>query len=281
MTSLWWTWQVFAILIGLVIGSFLNLCIARMPEDRSIVTPGSHCDACGRPIRWSDLIPVVSWVLLRGRCRDCGTSIGALTPLIELLGGLLAWLLFRRMVPDPSALDGAHITAWVVYFGFASLLVVASYVDLRHRIIPDQTSIYAVPLGILGALVLEWVGYEGWVAPDWRRAVLGALLAGGFFANTAIIARFLKGQEALGWGDVKLIAMIGAFVGPLPGAMVVMLLGSVIGSIVGIGATLYLRRRPYLPFGPALAAAALLWVLYGDRMVEAFFPGMVRWLYGG
>lgn len=274
MTALWWTWQAFAFAVGLAVGSFLNVCIARWPEDRSVVLPASHCEACGHPIRWSDNLPVVSWFLLRGRCRDCAAPIGAFHPAVELLGGLLSWLVFRRMVPGAEALDPAHVATWAVYFGFVSLLVVASYVDLRHRIIPDQTSIWAVPLGVLAAFALERVGAVDWLVPTWREAVLGAALGGGFFTFTAVIARFLKGQEALGWGDVKLMAMIGAFVGPIPGVIFVMLLGSVVGSIVGIAATLVQRRRTYLPFAPPLAAAAAVYVIYGDRLVRAFLPAM-------
>lgn len=278
MIALWWTWQGFAIAVGLVIGSFLNVCIARMPEDRSVVWPGSHCERCGHAIRWTDNIPVVSYLILRGRCRDCAAPIGALHPLIELLGGLLSWLTYRRFVPDPSALDAAHLTAWAVWFGFVCLLVVASFVDLRHRIIPDETSIFAAPAGVLAALGLTAIGYDGWLAIPWRQAVLGAAVGGGFFAGTSLIARLIAGREALGWGDVKLMAMIGAFLGPLPGVFFVTLLGSVIGSITGIASTLYLRRRVYLPFGPALAAAALVYVFYGDLLIRAFLPTWGAWL---
>jgi leader peptidase (prepilin peptidase)/N-methyltransferase len=178
------------------------------------------------------------------------------------------------MVPSPDALDPAHLATWGVYFGFVALLVVASYVDLRHRIVPDQTSIFAVPLGVLAAFLLERVGAVDWVVPTWREAVLGAALGGGFFTVTAVIARFLKGQEALGWGDVKLMAMIGAFLGPIPGVLFVMLLGSIVGSVVGIAATVVQRRRTYLPFAPPLAAAAAVYVLYGDVLVRAFLPAM-------
>lgn len=278
MTAMWWIWQIFALLAGLVIGSFLNVCIARWPEDRSVVAPRSHCESCGRTIRWSDNLPVLSWFILRGRCRDCSAPIGAVHPAIELLGGLLSWLLYRRMVPSPEALDPAHLATWGVYFGFVSLLVVASYVDLRHRIVPDQTSIWAVPFGVLGAFLLERLGATDWTVPTWREAVLGAALGGGFFALTALVARILKGQEALGWGDVKLMAMIGAFLGPVPGVLVVMLVGSVVGSIVGIAATLIQRRRTYLPFAPPLALAAVAYVLYGELLVRTFLPAMAGML---
>lgn len=277
MTALWWTWQGFAVTFGLVIGSFLNVCIARMPEDRSVVAPGSHCERCQQPIRWFDNVPVLSYVLLKGRCRHCDTPIGASHPLVEVLGGLMAWLLFRRFVPDPALLDLPHVAAWGVYFGFASLLIVATYVDLRHRIIPDPTSSWAVPLGVASVALLAWLGYDGWLATSWRSSVLGAAFGGGFFAVTGLLARFLSGREALGFGDVKLIAMIGAFLGPLPGVLLVMLIGSLIGSVIGILATLILWRRPMLPFGPPLAIGALVYVLYGDLLLRAFFPAMAAW----
>jgi leader peptidase (prepilin peptidase)/N-methyltransferase len=261
--------QGFAVAYGLVIGSFLAVCIVRLPEDRSLLTPSS-CERCGRRLSWWENVPLVSYVALRGRCRTCGTAIPPIHPLTELLGGLLAWLVFRRVFTDPADLDLAHVGLWVVLFGFVSLLVVAAAVDVRHRIIPDETSIYAIPFGILAVAFVEWQGLASALAPGWRHAVLGVALWGGAFAAFAVVVEWVAGRVALGWGDVKLVAMLAAFLGIWPGTFVVVLWGSLFGAITGIVVTLALRRRAYLPFGPPLAVAATLWVLYGEQLL----PGL-------
>ena len=240
--------------------------------------PRSHCPRCRTTLAWWELIPVLSWVVLRGRCRYCGTAISPAYPLIELLGGLLAWLLFQRLIPGPEALDAAHAVAWVVFFGFLCLLVVASYVDVRHWIIPDQTSIYAIPFAVLGALALGAVGYEGWLAYDWRTSITGALIGGSALATASIVAMWILRKEALGWGDVKLMALIGAFVGPLQAMFLVLLPASLIGSAASIAYLLIRRRRGYLPWGPSLALAAAIYVFFGDWMAREWFPGLALWL---
>jgi len=270
--------QIFVVAIGLVIGSFLNVCIVRLPEDRSIIVPGSHCPACGHPLRALELIPVVSWLVLRARCRYCGSPISPAYPLIEILTAMLAWLLFRRLIPDLSAVDAAHAVAWVSFFTFLCLLVVAAYVDVRHWIIPDWSSIYAVPLGIVVALVLPLVGYDGWLALGWRQSVTGALVGGSALATASILARWVLGREALGWGDVKLMAMIGAFVGPLQVIFLVLLPASLIGSVISLAHLLWTRRRGYLPYGPSLALAAAIHVFYGDVIARQWLPGVAFWM---
>jgi len=270
--------QLFAVLIGLVVGSFLNVCIVRLPEDRSIIVPRSHCPSCGHTLRPLELIPVVSWLVLRGRCGHCGSPISPAYPLIEILTAMLAWLLFRRLVPDLSALDVAHAVAWLAYFTFLCLLVVAAYVYVRHWIIPDWASIYAIPLGLIVALVLPSLGYEGWLALDWRQSVTGALVGGSALATASIVARWVMGREALGWGDVKLMAMIGAFVGPVQVIFLVLLPASLIGSVISLAHLSWTRRRGYLPYGPSLALAAAIYVFYGDIIARRWLPGVAFWM---
>ncbi|MCA9492266.1 MAG: prepilin peptidase [Myxococcales bacterium] len=265
--------QTFATIYGLVVGSFLAVCIVRMPQDRSLLVP-SACPRCGARVRWRDNVPVLSWLLLRGRCRDCGTPISPLYPMVEALGGTLGWLLYRRLMPTVDQIDGVHAAAWVVWFVFLGLLVVAAAVDVRHRIIPDQVSSYAIPVGIVGAAALEWAGFEGWLAIGWRASVLGAAVWGGLFATFAVLGKFVTRQEVLGWGDVKLAAMFGAFLGVFPGTFVTVLVGSLFGAVVGIVATVVARRRVWLPYGPPLAVAAAGWVLWGDVLIATFFPGL-------
>lgn len=264
--------QGFAGLYGLVIGSFWNVAIARLPEDQSL-WPRSACPHCGGAIAAFDNLPILSWLLLRGACRKCGSPISGRYPLVELLGGLLGWLLFRGLVPSMAELDAAHLSAWVVQFAFLSLLVVGSYVDLRHRILPDEVTIYAAPLGIAAALWLQFVGYDGWLAITWQQAVLGAALWGSIFWLGALVGRLWAGFEVLGYGDIKLMVLFGAFLGPV-GTLAAAMLGSILGSAMGIAALLWTRRRTALPFGPPLAVGAAWVVLYGEAFVELMFP---RW----
>lgn len=272
-------WHGFALAIGLSLGSFANVAIDRMPLDRSLLTP-SACDSCGTRIGPRDLVPVLSYAALKGRCRECGASIGAHVPLVELFLGLSSVALWRKLVPGVNAIDTPHVAAWAVFLVFLLLLTIAAFVDVRHRIIPNETSSYAIPVGLGSMWVLDRLGYEGWLGIDPRLAVGGALFAGGLFTFTALVARAVRGSDALGWGDVKLVAMIGSFLGAMPGAMVVMLLGSMIGSVTGIAAWIITRNRPWLPFGPALAGSAYIYVFLGYEVVDFLFPHMAGVFFG-
>ena len=264
--------QSFAILYGLAVGSFVAACVVRIPEDRSLWVPSS-CPRCAAPVAWHDNLPVVSWLWLRARCRQCGSAISAVYPLVELLVALMAWLVARHLIRTPEALDLAHVLAWVLQFGLLAALVLAATVDIRHRIIPDETSVYAVPVGVVGHALLEALGYDGWLAIGWRQAVLGCAMWGGLFASIHWGARLLLRKDALGAGDVKLAAMLGAFLG-VQGGLLALMIGSLIGAVGGIVATLILWRRPYLPFAPPLAVGASLYVLYGDVAPYAVIAGL-------
>ncbi|HMV65850.1 MAG TPA: prepilin peptidase [Myxococcota bacterium] len=259
--------------IGASFGSAANVAITRIPEERSLWWPPSACGVCEAPIRWYDNVPVFGWLALRGRCRDCGAPIAAFHPVVEALGAALGWLVFRRFVPGLGAVDLPHFAAAGVYFGFCWLLVIAALVDLRSRIIPEMSSLYAIPAGIVACTALEAVGYRGWLAVGWQASVLGACVGGGALGLMSIAWRLVLGREGLGWGDVRLVAMIGAFVGPLPGLWLVLLLASVLGALAGISAALLARGSVYLPFGPSLALAAMTYVLYGDVLVRHLLPG--------
>jgi len=274
-----------ALVFGLLVGSFLNVCIARMPEDRSIVHPPSHCPSCGGGIKPYDNIPVVSWLLLRGRCRSCGNPISSLYPTIELLTGLIALLLFWRLVPDHTHIDLAHGAAFFFYFSIAAMLVVSSYIDIQHQIIPDELSIYAVPYAVGGIALLEWLGYpfllpfpEGTGATYWQLSVLGAFFGGGLLFSVGMLWWVFRRYEGMGMGDVKLLALIGAVVGPFPGLVFVIILSSVSAVIVGAPLSWVSGRgwRYALPYGPFLALGTLLWMLHGPEMVEVYFRFLQR-----
>ncbi len=267
----------FALIFGLVIGSFLNVVIARLPEDRSVVWPGSACPLCGTPIKPYDNVPVLAWIWLRGRCRACKGSISPLYPLIELLTGLVAWLVFRRVMPGLDQVDLPHLAAFLVAFGFCCLLIAQTYIDVRHYIIPDELSVYAIPFGLGGAVALQALGYEGaFLAVGWKQSALGALVGGGLLGAVMGLYWLIRREEGMGFGDVKLLAMIGAFLGPAPAVPFVIFVASLAGALVGLPMVLLRGRglRAALPFGPFLALAGLVWLLTGPELVRRWFPGV-------
>lgn len=274
--------QGYAFVLGLVFGSFYNVAIHRLPEDRSVVFPRSACPHCGTVLGPSELVPVLSWLWQRGRCRHCGTAISARYPLVELLGGLLGWLVFRQVVPVEHALDPAWLTAWCVFFFFVSALVVQAFVDLRHHIIPDETSVYAIPVGIAAAWLLTTLGFDHVLALTPQRAVGGALFGAAFFAPFWALGPMLLGRPAMGAGDVKLLAMIGAFLGPLAAVFFVPLLASLSGAAYALFQLALRRGRApgglELPYGPWLGLAAIAYVLFPDA-IRSLSPGLV-WLFG-
>ena len=268
--------QVWALIVGLCLGSFLNVCIARMPEDRSVSRPPSHCPACGHRIRWYENVPVLSWVVLRARCSSCGTRISPLYPIIEVLMGLLALLLFRELVPVFSL---PNLAAWAFYTLFVFMLVGSTYIDLRHYIIPDQFTIFAVPFGFLGVLGLQLIGYDGPHAMTWQASLVGALVGGGVLLLTIGAWWLVRRVEAMGFGDVKLLAMMGAFLGALPAVPFILIGACLVGSVIGL--LLMIKRgsglKTQVPFGPFLAVTGVVYLFFGGPIVEQFFP---TWAWG-
>ena len=240
---------------GALIGSFLNVCIVRLPEERSIVRPRSHCPSCGHQIAWYDNLPVLSFVLLRGRCRACGVRISPLYPTVELLTGALAVALWMRL---------GTTLAFAGYFLFAAALVTITFIDLDHRIIPDVISLPGIAVGLAVSFVSPLVTPLG--------AVLGVLAGGGVLLAIASGYEMFRGREGMGGGDVKLLAMIGAFLG-WQSVFVTLMVASLIGSIIGIGLMIYQRADTKLaiPFGPFLAGGALVSLFFGDRIIAFYF----------
>jgi leader peptidase (prepilin peptidase) / N-methyltransferase len=261
---------VFAGLFGLVFGSFLNVCVARMPEDRSVVWPGSACPRCGTAIEPYDNVPVLAWFWLGGRCRACKGRISGLYPTVEALTGVLAVLLFRHVVPDLGAFDAAHLVAFVWYGWLLFAMLALTFIDLRWQIIPDEFSIYSVPVGVAGALLLAWLGYPD--AVTWQQAVVGALVGGGSLGLVSWLAAKAYGYEAMGLGDAKLLAMLGAWFGAFPALFFIVVAAATSASVVGVPMALFRRKRltMALPFGPFLALAAVVWLFFGDHL-------LVRW----
>ncbi|MFH0821320.1 MAG: prepilin peptidase [Pseudomonadota bacterium] len=250
-------WCFFAFLFGAVLGSFVNVLIYRLPRDESIVWPGSRCPACAHPIRSRDNIPILGYLLLGGKCRDCGSSISPRYPVMELITACLSAALFLRFGLTPG---------WAVFLVFTGMLLAACCIDLDLMIIPDAISLNGIPIGIVAALAGFIPGL------DWTHSLLGTFLGGLVLYIPAVVYEKLRGIEGLGGGDIKLLAMIGAFLGPA-GVVFVMGVSSLVGSVVGL-ADVFLKRADSttpVPFGPFLSGAAVLYLFVGPELVEYFF----------
>lgn len=252
-----------AFILGLIGGSFANVCIHRLPRQESVVWPGSHCPQCQAPIHWHDNIPLLSFTLLRGRCRRCGASISWRYPLVELLTGVL----FLESV----ATFGVSLRA-VQSMVLGTLLLIVFFVDLDHYIIPNRITYPGIVIGLVFAAVSD-----GRV--DVRHAAVAAVtaiaLGGGFILVNLLSVPLLK-QEGMGMGDAKLAAMIGAFLGWPIGAVAI-LLGVFIGGALGVF-LLALRikgRREQIPFGPALAAGAITAMWWGPSLLNWYLSRLV------
>jgi len=240
-----------AFLFGAVIGSFLNVCIHRIPSGESIVFPPSRCPKCGTHIRPIDNVPIVSYLLLRGRCRSCATSISPRYPLVEALTGIAAIAAVWRFDVSAEA---------AVAFVFLAALIVVTFIDLDHQIIPDVISVPGIVIGLLVSLVLD--------RPGLQSAVIGAILGYGVLYAVATAYYWLRKEEGMGGGDLKLLAMIGAFLG-WKAVPVTLLLGSLSGSLVGLSLMLLHRRGSQvpIPFGPFLATGAVCALFFGDALI--------------
>jgi len=240
------------VVAGLLIGSFLNVVIARLPEGRSLVRPGSACPGCGAAIAWYDNVPVVSFVALRGHCRACAMTIPWRYPVVEAVTGALfgaAALVF-----------GATLHA-VVACALLAALVAITMIDLERHIIPDVISLPGTLAGVLANLATGRV--------SWKESLIGIAVGGGVFLTIALVGSWLAGQDAMGGGDIKLAAMLGSFLGwkVLLFSLFVSALGGGILAAALMGSGLRGRKDP-LPFGPFLAAGGAVGLFWGERMVR-------------
>ncbi len=237
---------------GTIIGSFLNVCIVRLPHNTSIVFPASHCPGCGAAIRFYDNIPLLSYILLAGRCRACKAPISLRYFIVELLMGTLMVVLFLHF--------GLSLV-FILCAAFTAALVVITFIDLQHQIIPDRISLPGIPLGFLCSFVLPW--------NSWLDSLLGILVGGGILYLFALGYYLLTKKEGMGGGDIKMLAMIGAFLG-WKGALASLMLAAVGGSLIGI-VLMVLKGKNFkyaVPFGPFLAGGALVALLYGERLIS-------------
>lgn len=245
---------IFAFLFGSLVGSFLNVCIHRLPREESIVFPSSHCPACQAPIRPWDNIPILSFLLLRGRCRACGSPIAWRYPLVEGLTAFLFAATVSRFGVTPLA---------ATLLVFVAALTVITFIDIDHQIIPNIITLPGIPLGLLVGLVLG--------EPPLLDRIIGALAGAGFLYLVLFYGSAFYGQDAMGEGDLNLIAMVGAFLG-WRGVVVTILVGCLSGSAIGLALIGLgrLSRREHIPFGPFLGLGALVALFFGDRLVALY-----------
>lgn len=242
---------VLAALVGAVIGSFLNVCIFRLPLGRSIVWPSSACPSCKRELAWYENVPIVSWAFLRGRCRTCRTPISIRYPLVELLTSLMCLGAFWFY--GPSLL-------FVSRFVFGCALIVLFAIDLEHQLLPNSITLPGIVVGFAFSL---------FTGPGWASSLIGILVGGGILFTIAEAYYRLRHEEGLGMGDVKMLAMVGAFLG-WPSTLMTLMMGSIAGSVVGM-LMIALKRgdmKYALPFGTFLAMGAALSATVGPHLLN-------------
>lgn len=265
----------FSVLIGLAIGSFLNVCISRMPKGESVVHPRSRCPQCRKPIAGYDNIPVLSWVLLGGRCRNCKKKISIRYPLTEALTGVISMLIYFKY---DLGLE------FVVYLAFSAALIVLAFIDADHRILPDPITLNGLWIGLLLSLVIFIPGpllarilqSAGVSFPSERlvsfvASVVGGIVGGGILWAVGEAYFRIRGVEGMGFGDVKMMAMVGAFLGA-PRTVFTIMAGSLLGSVIGLVMMRFGGKdKEYeLPFGTFLSLGAIVALLYGDTLIELY-----------
>jgi leader peptidase (prepilin peptidase)/N-methyltransferase len=247
-----WIAHVWVFFVGTCVGSFLNVVIYRLPAGLSLVHPGSRCPKCETPVRFYDNIPIFSWLILRGRCRACKAPIAVRYPLVELLTGLLAWFTWLKF---------GLSWACPLNFFFIATLVAITFIDLDHRIIPDRISLPGIPIFFLAGLLLP--------VPTVLDALIGLAVGGGSLLGVAWVYYLLTKREGMGGGDIKLLAMMGGFIG-WQGVLFTIFAASAMGTLVGIGAMLKAGKgmRLAIPFGPFLAFGAISYLFFGQAVIR-------------
>jgi leader peptidase (prepilin peptidase)/N-methyltransferase len=271
---------VLVLIFGLLVGSFLNVCIVRLPRGRSIVNPPSHCPRCRERIKFYDNIPIISFLLLRGRCRRCGEPISWRYPLVELMNGLLyVWIVREFWLGGETFL----------LMAFCSSLIVVTFIDFDYQLIPDVISLPGILIGISIApffmsTLKEPLPFNlGHLMPHawpylitFLNSVIGMLSGALPLLIIGWVWEKLRHIEAMGGGDVKLMGMVGAFLG-WKGALLTIMLGALVGSVAGIGLIMLKRHKmdKVIPFGPFLALGAVATAFYGPDIIS-WYLGLIR-----
>ena len=252
---------IFIFIFGALIGSFLNVCIYRIPQGLSIVRPASRCQSCGVPIKFYDNVPILSYMILLGRCRSCGVKLAVRYPVVELLNAVLYIAVFNRF--------GAG-SPWVLltYFTFVSALIVIFFIDIDHQIIPDGITLPGIPIAIIAGSTILPDPFSIMDILGWKSSLIGFIAGGGAFYLIAVMGRLILKKDAMGGGDIKMMAMVGGLLG-WKGVLLTTFMGSLLGSVVGV-LLIMLKGKEWgsrIPFGPYLAAGALVSLFYGQDIL--------------
>jgi leader peptidase (prepilin peptidase)/N-methyltransferase len=246
-------------LFGLCIGSFLNVCIHRLPRRESVVTPGSRCPQCGTAIRWYDNLPVISYLVLGGRCRACGNGYSSRYMWVELITGVV--FAAHALVFDAGPLLAVRLV-------LAAMLIALFAIDLEHQILPDAITFPGIAIGLIASV---------WLPPGLLASAIGAAMGAAILLGIRWAWKRMTGVDAMGLGDVKMLAMVGAFLG-WQQVWLVLFLSSLTGAAAGIAITMSRRgsMQTKLPFGTFIAVATLIASLWGDAIVS-WYVGLVTY----
>jgi leader peptidase (prepilin peptidase)/N-methyltransferase len=241
--------------VGAAVGSFLNVLIFRIPEGQSIVLPSSHCPNCGHAIRFYDNIPIISYLILRGKCRDCNEKISVQYPVVEAVTALMSLLLLLKF-----GLSFKYLSSFI----FTCALIVITFIDLRHQIIPDVISLPGIPVFFF--LAVFFMNLTVW------ESLLGILIGGGCLFAIAFLYEIITKREGMGGGDIKLLAMLGAFLG-WKSLFFILFVSSLLGAIVGVSAMIIKGQdmKYAVPFGPFLSIAAVAYLFVGADLMKFLF----------
>lgn len=261
----YWTGAFF--ILGALFGSFANVAILRMPKHESVITPGSHCYGCKKPVKFYDNVPILSWLILRGKCRHCGVKFSFRYCFVEILTACLFAGAFIKLGWSFYLLE-----ILILILG----LVIISFIDLDHFIIPDRISLPGIAIGLLGGLLNPERSFID--------SVLGMILGGGFLWSIAYVYFLMKKEEGMGGGDIKLLAWIGAILGWMSVPFII-LVSSILGTIIGLsliwkskGTENESTMKTVIPFGPYIALAAIIYIFGGESIgkwyINLFMPAL-------
>lgn len=241
-------------ILGAAIGSFLNVCIYRLPRGLSVITPSSHCPFCKTTIKWYANVPLFGYIFLGGKCRYCHNKISFRYPFIELITGLVSVSLFKLYGLTPASL---------IYFILIASLIVVAWIDMDFYIIPDTISLPGIVIGFLSSVFI--------LNLNWLDSLVGILLGGGSLLSIALIYKIIRNKEGMGMGDVKLLAMIGAFLG-WRSIIFIIIASSFLGSIIGAAYLMFSKEdsSKQIPFGPFISIATILYIFFGKQIINSY-----------
>jgi leader peptidase (prepilin peptidase)/N-methyltransferase len=278
-------WQLYFVFLvfcfGACMGSFLNVCIYRIPREESVISPGSHCPQCSHPIAWYDNIPLWGYLVLGGRCRHCQSRISPRYLIVEMLIAVLFVLVWLKLGPSGQHSRWLALAPvsdirlvpiyWLMVFGLA----LGTFVDIEHMIIPDRVSLGGIVMGLVLGMLVPALHYQTTFFGGLGSAFLGALVGSGSLWGVALLGKAIFKKDAMGMGDVKLLGAIGAFLG-WTAVLFTVMVSSFFGALVGVALVMMKKKemQSRIPYGPYLALGALIWMLWGPSIWNAY----IEWL---